>query len=65
LDKRIGEPGFWPERYKKGNLPPEEIFQNFPSPESIAILVVGGGAKPMYQTGGMKYLCSKSIDKWK
>jgi hypothetical protein len=64
-DKLIGKPGFWPDKYKKGNLPPNEIVQKFPSPESIDILIVGGGAKPLYQVGGMKYRCSESIDKWR
>jgi hypothetical protein len=65
IEKTIGEPGFWPERYKKGNLPPDAIVPKFPSPESINVIVIGGGSKVLYQTGGNKYRFSVSIDKWR
>ena len=55
----------WPERYQKGNLPPEEMVPKFPSPESINIIVIGGGSKTLYQTGANKYHYSESIDKWR
>jgi hypothetical protein len=65
IEKNIGEPGYWPERYKKGNLPPDTIVPKFPSPESINVIVIGGGSKVLYQTGGNKYRFSASIDRWR
>jgi hypothetical protein len=65
FEKYIGEPGYWPENYRRGSMRPDEIVPKFPSPESIDLIVIGGGAKPLYQVGGMKYRCSESIDKWK
>ena len=65
IEKNIGKPGSWPERYKKGNLPPDEIVPKFPSPETINVVIIGGGSKVLYQTGGNKYQFSAPIDKWR
>ena len=65
LEKYIGTPGWWPEKYKRGNLSPKERVPKFPSPESINIIVIGGGSKLLYQTGGNKYNSSVSIDAWR
>jgi len=65
IETYIGQPGYWPEKYKRGNLPPDAIVHKFPSPESINIIVIGGGAKVLYQTGGNKHRFSISIDEWR
>jgi hypothetical protein len=65
IEKNIGEPGYWPERYKKGNLPPNALVPKFPAPESLNIIVIGGGSKVLYQTGGNKFQFSVSIDQWR
>ena len=65
IETYIGLPGYWPETYKKGNLPPDEIVHKFPSPDSINIVVVGGGSKLLYQTGGQKFRYASPIDRWR
>jgi hypothetical protein len=65
MEKHIGEPGYWPESYKRGNLPPDTIVHCFPSAETINIIVVGGASKILFQSGGNKYRFSSSIDRWR
>jgi hypothetical protein len=65
IEKNIGEPGYWPERYKKGNQPPDAVVPKFPTPESLNIVIIGGGSKVLYQTGGNKFQFSVSIDRWR
>ena len=65
IETYIGLPGYWPEKYKRGNLPPDEIVHKYPYPESINIVVVGGGGKLLYQAGGHKLRFTGSIDRWR
>ena len=64
-EKNIGKPGSWPESYKKGNFQPDAIVPKFPSPETINVIVIGGGSKVLYQTGGNKLQLLASIDEWR
>jgi hypothetical protein len=65
MKPKLGKAGWWPEWYADPELPLNTMVHVFPNPDTINVIVVGGGSNITCQVWQMRETCSVSIDKWR